>query len=62
PLFYVHHRTGNTPLSEDAVEAFIKKYAKKACTEDPTFPNHCYPHMWRNPNFNKIQTFCWSSA
>ena len=48
PLFYVHHRTGNTPLSEDAVEAFIKKYAKKACTEDPTFPNHCYPHMWRH--------------
>jgi len=48
PLFYVHHRDGDRPLSEDAVEAFVKKYADKARAECPEVPEHMYPHIWRH--------------
>ena len=48
PIFYVHHSTGYSILSEDAVEAFVRKYADKARVECPEVPEHIYPHMWRH--------------
>lgn len=48
PLFFVHHKDGDKPLSEDAVESFVKKYADKAREECPEVPEHMYPHIWRH--------------
>lgn len=47
-LFYVRHAGRFEALSQDAVEKFIKRYAKKARTECSEVPENVYPHMFRH--------------
>ena len=44
-------------MSERNVERIVKKYADITRQKYPSLPDPVYPHMLRNPNFNKIQTF-----
>ena len=50
-------------LTRQGIRYIIRKYSKMVNQAKPgTIEGSVYPHRMRNPNFNKIQTFCWSSA
>lgn len=47
-LFYTKHREGKTPMSDDNVARFLKKYAAEAHKQNSHVPNHVHPHMLRH--------------
>ena len=61
-LIYVKHNGQKIPMSDDNVSKFIKKYAAKALETCNEIPKNVHPHMFRNPNLYKIQTFQWKSS
>ena len=48
PLFYTKHRGEKTPMSDDNVSRFLKKYAAQARTQNPHVPDNVHPHMFRH--------------
>jgi site-specific recombinase XerD len=57
PLIYTIIKGMLNVMSPGNVERIIKKYATIIRNEYPGLPESVYPHMFRNPNLNKIQTF-----
>jgi integrase/recombinase XerD len=57
PLFYTVIHAVKQHMSDDNAARFISKYAAMAKKECPAVPGKVTPHMFRNPNLNKIQTF-----
>lgn len=47
PLFYTIHGHQKTPMSDDNVARFLKKYAAGARTQNPDIPERVHPHMIR---------------
>ncbi len=47
PMFYVRHRGKKTPMSDDNVARFIKKYGSTARAAYPEIPERIHPHMFR---------------
>ena len=47
PLFYTIHKREKTPMSDDNVARFLKKYADLARMEKPDIPERIHPHMFR---------------
>ena len=47
-LFYTKHRGEKTPMSDDNVSRFLKKYAAQARIGNPHVPDHVHPHMFRH--------------
>lgn len=47
-LFYTVHNHHQTPMTPGAVDAFLKKYAKKLNKEDKSFPLNLHEHMLRH--------------
>lgn len=47
PMFYTIHNHTKTPMSDDNVARFIKKYAEAARKENADIPEHVSPHMFR---------------
>lgn len=47
-LFYTKHRNEKTPMSDDNVARFIKKYAAIAHEKNPHVPLNAHPHMFRH--------------
>lgn len=47
PLFYTVHRHGKTPMSDDNVARFLKKYAAEARKQNADIPERVHPHMIR---------------
>jgi len=56
-LFYtvIHGKTH--PMSPGNVARIIDKYVQIIRPDHPNLPKKVHPHMFRNPNLNKIQTF-----
>ena len=52
----------NTKLSQQTVHKVLRKYAASANEKCQDVPLDLHAHQFRNPNFNKIQTFYWFSA
>ena len=48
PLFYVERKGTVTPMSDDNVRRFMKKYASLARSECTEVPDSVYPHLWRH--------------
>jgi len=46
-MFYTIHRQQKTPMSDDNVARFIKKYSDKAKEICPEIPTKVHPHMFR---------------
>jgi hypothetical protein len=44
-------------MSDDNVARFVSKYGNSAKAECSEVPDSVHPHLVRNPNLNKIQTF-----
>lgn len=55
-LFYTVRNGMKVQMSQDNVQRFLKTYEKTAREKNLELP-HQHPHLWRNPNFYKIQTF-----
>ena len=55
-LFYTVRNGIKSQMSQDNVQRFMRTYEKKAREINADLP-HLHPHLWRNPNLNKIQTF-----
>lgn len=47
PLFYTVHRNEKTPMSDDNVARFLKKYAAEARKKNDGIPERVHPHMIR---------------
>lgn len=47
-LFYTKHCGEKTPMSDDNVSRFLKKYAAQARIGNPHVPDHVHPHMFRH--------------
>lgn len=47
-LFYTRHQKEKTPMSDDNVARFLKKYADRARTKDIHIPDNVHPHMLRH--------------
>lgn len=47
-LFYTRHRKEKTPMSDDNVARFLKKYAAEARTRNPHVPDNVHPHMFQH--------------
>lgn len=47
PLFYTIHRHQKTPMSDDNVARFLKRYAAEARVQIPDIPERVHPHMIR---------------
>ena len=47
-LFYTIHGSEKTKMSPGTVDAFLKRYAKKAHEADETFPLRLHAHMFRH--------------
>lgn len=47
-LFYTEHRKEKTPMSDDNVSRFLKKYAAEARMQNPHVPENVHPHMLRH--------------
>ena len=58
PLFYARTYGEIHPLSHDTVEKMIKSYSDQCSKAGTSMPEKPHCHMIRNPNLNKIQTFC----
>lgn len=48
PLFYTKHRGEKTPMSDDNVARFLKKYAAEARKSNSYVPDNVHPHMFRH--------------
>ena len=48
PLFYTMHKGQKTPMSDDNVARFLKKYAIQTCSQNPHVPENVLPHMIRH--------------
>lgn len=48
PLFYTKHRGEKTPMSDDNVARFLKKYADEARKKNGHVPQNVHPHMFRH--------------
>ena len=48
PMFYTIHAGEKTPMSDDNVARFLKKYAKIARNSNQQIPEHVHPHMFRH--------------
>ena len=48
PLFYTIHRGLKTPMSDDNVARFLKKYAYEARKKNEHVPENVHPHMLRH--------------
>lgn len=48
PLFYTRHRGEKTPMSDDNVSRFLKKYAAQARIQNHHVPDNVHPHMFRH--------------
>ena len=57
-LFYTTAHGNTHQMSRDTVALFMKKYGETAQKVCPDIPSRVHPHQLRNPNLNKIQTFC----
>ena len=55
-LFYTERNGKRYAMSPDNTERFIKKYGIAAHNINPEVPVSLHPHLFRNPNINKIQT------
>lgn len=47
-LFYTRHRNEKTPMSDDNVARFLKKYAAEARMRNAHVPENVHPHMFRH--------------
>lgn len=47
-LFYTKHRKEKTPMSDDNVSRFLKKYAAEARARNAHVPGNVHPHMFRH--------------
>lgn len=47
PMFYTMHKHTKSPMSDDNVARFIKKYAETAQKRNPAIPDRVSPHMFR---------------
>lgn len=47
-LFYTKHRKEKTPMSDDNVARFLKKYVAEARTRNVHVPDNVHPHMLRH--------------
>lgn len=47
-LFYTIHDSKKTKMSSGTVDAFLKRYAKKAHEKDESFPLNLHAHMFRH--------------
>ena len=47
-LFYTKHQKEKTPMSDDNVARFLKKYAAEARTRNVHVPGNVHPHMLRH--------------
>jgi site-specific recombinase XerD len=47
PMFYTIHRHQKSPMSDDNVARFIKKYCYEARKVCPEVPENVHPHMFR---------------
>lgn len=54
-MFYTIRNGIKAQMSPDNVQRFMRTYEEKAKAIKPDIP-HLHPHLWRNPNLNKIQT------
>ena len=61
-LFYTVIHGEPHPMSPGNVARIIDKYVRIIRPSHPDLPEKVHPHMFRNPNFNKIQTSHWDSA
>ena len=61
-VFYTKIRGKTGKMSEGNVERFINHYSQQAKEVCPQIPQKVHPHMIRNPNLYKIQTFQWKSS
>ena len=57
PLFYTVIHSQKQCMSDDNVARFISRYADMAMAKCRHVPEKVTPHMFRNPNRNKIQTY-----
>lgn len=48
PLFYTKHQGEKTPMSDDNVARFLKKYADEARKKNEHVPQNVHPHMFRH--------------
>ena len=48
PLFYTKHQGEKTPMSDDNVARFLKKYADEARKKNQHVPQNVHPHMFRH--------------
>ena len=48
PMFYTKHHGEKTPMSDDNVARFIKKYAARARENNSQVPRNVHPHMFRH--------------
>ena len=60
-MFYTYRNGHRNKMSSDNVSRILLKCETKLRKDNPGLI-HLHSHLFRNPNFNKIQTFCWSSA
>jgi hypothetical protein len=56
PALFVTIRKPHHRLKAGGVEIMLKKMGENCNV------NHVHPHKFRNPNLNKIQTFCQHST
>jgi site-specific recombinase XerD len=47
-IFYTKHQGEKTPMSDDNVARFLKKYATEACIRNANVPDNVHPHMIRH--------------
>lgn len=47
-VFYTRHRGEETPMSDDNVARFLKKYAAQARKQNTCVPDNVHPHMFRH--------------
>ena len=58
PLFYSMLNGKKNRLSTDSISLILKTAAENARKHCSEVPERVHCHMLRNPNLNKIQTFC----
>lgn len=59
-LFYIIRKGISAQMSADNVQRFLRVYEKFAKETNPKL-YHLHPHLFRNPNLYKIQTFCFNT-
>ena len=60
-VFYSYRNGRRNKMSSDNVSRILEGCEEKVRNSNPNLI-HLHSHLFRNPNFNKIQTFNWYSA